>query len=332
MPGLSLRAVKAVPSALLATLPSTLFGAGLLLALVVSVAAPAPPSVQAVDAQTGGTQQVELVQRGTALGDVVRTYVFTVPARESGPRPLVLALHGRAQTIDGLRRMTGLEALGEREGFVSVFPGGYSGVWNAGTCCVPTANPDMPDVEFLDQVVADVARRTVVDLSRVYVVGFSNGGMMAYRYACQRSSAVAGVGVVSGAMAASPDFADSGPRTCRPGSPVSLIDVHGARDTTVPYAGGDVAGSRGGSVAPVRGGVDQVAVGAGCTTGRSGRVGPTARVDWTGCLSGAAVRLVRIDGHGHGWTRDTARYGLDTTDTVWSFLKGRRASTAPPAA
>lgn len=323
MPGLSLRALSAVPTAAL--------GAGLLLAGA-TAPSPEPAAVRAVESQTGGTQKVALVQDDTPAGRVERGYVFTVPRRESGARPVVVALHGRAQSIESLRRVTGLEALGEREGFVSVFPGGYGGVWNAGTCCASSTTPDMPDVEFLDQVVADVATRTNVDLSRVHVVGYSNGGMMAYRYACQRSTAVAGVAVVSGSMAASPDYADSGPQRCRPDAPVSVIAVHGAKDTTVPYSGGEVAGSRGGSVAPVRGGVDQSAVGASCTGGRSYKVGPTVRLEYTGCASGAAVRLVRIDGHGHGWTRDSRTHGFDTTEGVWSFLKPRRAATATPAA
>ncbi|MCW2606840.1 MAG: polyhydroxybutyrate depolymerase [Frankiales bacterium] len=287
----------------------------------------AQPALTAASTSSASTTTtVVLRQDGTPAGSVDRPYVLTVPPGAAAARPLVVALHGKAQTLESFRSVTGLEALGEREGFVTAFPSGYGGVWNAGTCCTSRRTPDMPDVDFLDQVIADVATRTPVDLSRVHVVGFSNGAMMAYRYACQRSSAVAGVGIVSGAMAASPDYADQGAQRCRPDVPVSVVAVHGAKDTTVPYQGGAVAGSGGGSVAPARAGVDQSAVAAGCTTGSTSRVGATVRLDYTGCADGAAVRLVKISGHGHGWTRDSRKYGYDTTVGLWSFLRGRRAA------
>ncbi len=285
------------------------------------------PASAAPASAPAGTTKVDLVQDGTPAGRVVRPYLLTVPTSGRGARPLVLVLHGRYQTIESLRSVTGIEQVGEKAGFVSVFPSGYGAVWNAGTCCDSRKTPDMPDVSYLDDVVRDAAQRTPVDPRRVYVLGFSNGGMMAYRYACQRSSTVAGVGVVSGAMAASPDYADQGPRVCRPDAPVSVIDVHGSKDTTVPYEGGTVAGGQGETVAPVRGGVDQSAVAAGCTSGTSTRVGATVRLDYTDCESGAAVRLVKVQGHAHGWTRDSRKYGYDTTVGIWGFLKDRRAVT-----
>ncbi len=314
-----------------------------LLVAAIAVALPAASPVAATAGVRSGTaagtaalrapsagstsEQVTVQQADTPVGVVDRTYQLTVPVGLVDPSPLVVALHGRGQTVDSLRSVTGLEALGEQEGFVTAFPTGYGGVWNAGTCCAARRVPEMPDVAFLDQVIADASRRAVIDPTRVLLVGYSNGGMMAYRYACQRSAMVAGVGVVSGAMAASADFADQGEQRCRPQSPVSVIAVHGAKDATVPYDGGAVGGG-GGSVAPARAGIDQAAVAAGCTTGSTSRVGASNRLEYGGCLDGAAVRLVKISGHGHGWTRDSRTYGYDTTVGVWSFLKGRRAANA----
>ncbi|MCW2777262.1 MAG: polyhydroxybutyrate depolymerase [Frankiales bacterium] len=310
---------------------SGLLAAGVVSALVLlaSPASTAAPALRAVSSTAGAgtTESVDLVQQDTPSGPVSRHYLFTVPRSGSGPRPVVLVLHGRSQPIEDLRATTGIEAVGEQAGFVSVFPSGVQGVWNAGTCCAPAnGSPAMPDVAFLDQVVADLATRTSVDLRRVHVVGFSNGGMMAYRYACQRSDRVAGVAVVSGSMAASPDYADQGPQRCRPTSPVSVLAVHGGSDTTVPYGGGTVAGPGGGTVAPARAGIDQSAVGASCRTGSTSKVGATVRLDYTDCEDGAAVRLVKINGQGHGWTRDSRRYGYDTTLGIWQFLQDRRSA------
>lgn len=274
-------------------------------------------------------EQVLLEQDGAARG-----YAYTVPTTGAEPRPLVLALHGRAQSVEALERVSGLAELGQERGFVTAYPSGHESVWSAGTCCLAPDGTSAPDVAFLDRVLDDVAARTPVDPERVYVVGFSNGAMMAYRYACQGAHRLAGVGVVSGSMAADPSFAGAGPQRCRPARSTSLVVVHGGRDLTVPYAGGHVGADPSALVAPVRAGVDQFAVAAGCRSSRTSRVGASQRLDYTGCDDGAGVRLVKLPLHGHGWTRDSRRYGYDTTVGLWSFLATRRAGPAedPPAA
>ena len=118
---------------------------------------------------------------------------------------------------------TARHAFSEAEHFTLVYPIGEHEAWNAGTCCrSDTAN----DVGYLVDLVHYVATLTPVDLHRVYVWGFSNGGMMAWRAVCQTHDVFAGAGVMAGALLVK----------C-PG-PVHVVDVHGLRDTTVPYDGG----------------------------------------------------------------------------------------------
>jgi polyhydroxybutyrate depolymerase len=38
---------------------------------------------------------------------------------------------------------------------------------------------------------------------------------------------------------------------------------------------------------------------------------------YAGCADGAEVRMIRIDGLGHRWTRDE----VDTTAVMWQFFK-----------
>lgn len=312
--------MRVVPRRL--TLLVAVLGAALLLGATPGNA-PAPAA-----SERRAAERVSLVQTETPVGPVQRTYFLSVPPGKAAPRPLVVVLHGRSQTPGAAMRYTGMEELGAAEGFVVAFPSSYAGAWNAGTCCASGDRPDMPDVEFLDDVLADVQRRTPVDPSRIHMVGFSNGGMLAYRYACQRPGRLAGVGVVAGAMSADEEYADAGPQRCRPDVPVSVVAVHGAKDTTVPYDGGTVAGTDRGAVAPVRAGIDQFAVAGECSSHRSTKVRGTARLDYAGCTGGVAARLVKINDFGHGWTRDTARHGVDTSRALWEFLRDRRSAGA----
>ena len=55
--------------------------------------------------------------------------------------------------------------------------------WNAGICCALALRND---VGYLVNVVNAVSQAVPVDATRVYVVGFSNGGMMALQAICQR--------------------------------------------------------------------------------------------------------------------------------------------------
>jgi predicted esterase len=67
--------------------------------------------------------------------------------------------------------------------------------WNAGMCCALALRND---VGYLVDVVHAVEASVPVDLTRVYVVGFSNGGMMALRAICSAPETFAAAGSVSG--------------------------------------------------------------------------------------------------------------------------------------
>src|SRR5205085_1985187 len=75
-----------------------------------------------------------------------------------------------------------------------------------------------------------------VDPRRIFVVGHSNGGFMAYRMACDHSDTVAAIVSVAGAM-----YDDA--RKCRAAHPVSVLQVHGPPDNVIPYQGTGINGA-----------------------------------------------------------------------------------------
>jgi polyhydroxybutyrate depolymerase len=68
-----------------------------------------------------------------------------------------------------------------------------------------------------------------VDTSRIYITGISNGGMLAYRLACELADKIAAVAVV-----APPAI----PEGCQPSRPVPVMHIHGTADPCMPYDGG----------------------------------------------------------------------------------------------
>jgi polyhydroxybutyrate depolymerase len=120
-------------------------------------------------------------------------------------------------------------------GFVYVFADGATDAfgarsWRATDACCERAGREDDDVTFLRDVVERVQRLFPIDRARIYVAGFSNGGFMAHRLGCD-APMIAALVSVSGAQ-----WDD--PTRCRPTHPVSVLQVHGARDATVKYEGG----------------------------------------------------------------------------------------------
>jgi polyhydroxybutyrate depolymerase len=80
------------------------------------------------------------------------------------------------------------------------------------------------DVGFVSHIIDEVSSIYSVDLERVYVTGFSNGGYLAYEIACLLSNKIAGIGSVAGHM-----FIDTY-NYCDPSHPTPLINIHGTED------------------------------------------------------------------------------------------------------
>lgn len=165
-----------------------------------------------------------------------RYYLLHAPESvPAGPRPLLIALHGHGGTAARMRRTTNFNALADAHGFFTAYPEGASWrntawrSWNAGGCCGFARQTNVDDVAFLRALIADARERYAVDPQRIFVAGVSNGGMMAYRAACELSADIAGIAVVAGSM--------QSPR-CEPAHPVAVMIMHGTADRLVPYGGG----------------------------------------------------------------------------------------------
>ena len=172
-----------------------------------------------------------------------RTRSYRVVDLSDGtPAPLLFVLHGFGGTAAMMSESSEIDqTFADRYDLhpVVVYPNGTGAEdglpqsWNAGGCCPFSTFDLVDDVAFFDQLIDDLMARYDIDTERVWVVGHSNGGMMAYRLACELSSRVTAIGVAAGAL-----MIDS----CSPTRPVAALHVHGELDTVVPIAGGEIAG------------------------------------------------------------------------------------------
>jgi polyhydroxybutyrate depolymerase len=262
-----------------------------------------------------------------------RTYLYRLPGgvNPTSPAPVVLVLHALGIDAASMEDVTGLSDLADSAGFVAVYPNANVGpnpfagaffperlpYWNAGPQ-FSAAGTD--DVAFLSKQVldTDLPKRANVDRKRTYVVGMSNGGMMAYRLAAELSDRFAAMAAVSGALL-SPRFEPSV-------AAMPVLHVHGTADQIVPYAGVDAT-------------MAACAAYNGCNPTPSVVALPPAgvplaveKVDYGKGTSGAEVVLYRVVGGGHTWPQQRkpvvfqARLGpitpnLDANRTIWEFFQ-----------
>lgn len=162
-----------------------------------------------------------------------RWYRIDLPA-EPRDAPILLALHGGGGSPDQFARSSGLSAPALAQGYAVIYPAGSSRfgpllTWNAGDCCAYAARAGIDDLAFLDAVVADARARFGLSGDPLYLVGMSNGSMLAEAYAATRPAAVRAVAGVSGTL-------DLG--AFPPTGSVALLHIHGTADKNVPYHGG----------------------------------------------------------------------------------------------
>ena len=102
-----------------------------------------------------------------------------------------------------------LTAAASSAGFLMIAPAGTadssgSHFWNATDACCNFENSQVDDVAYLDGLITEISAAYNVDPKRIYVVGHSNGGFMAYRMACAKADRIAAVVSVAGATFATP--------------------------------------------------------------------------------------------------------------------------------
>ena len=241
-------------------------------------------------------------------GQRQRTYRLFVPPGYDGRQrlPLVLDLHGSGGNAAGQARNSGLETLSATERFIVATLEGEGGRWN-----VPI-QPNRPDdVMYVSDVIAQVASKACVDDTRVYATGFSGGGRMTSLLACQLGSRIAAVAPVSG-------LRFPGPCT---GRAIPVLTFHGLADSQNPYDGHAAGrGAEWEESVP-----DALASWARHDSCKGDAIledppGPLSTMRYQGCTSGTEVRMIRIDGLGHTWSK----VEVDTTAVMWQFFKSHR--------
>jgi polyhydroxybutyrate depolymerase len=232
-----------------------------------------------------------------------RTYLIYVPPSydPQTPVPLLLMLHGRDGDGSRISALTGFNKLADEKNFIVLYPDGIDNQWNYVKDVPGYSSMTQDDTGFLLELLDEVMGQYNIDKNRIYVSGFSNGGFMTQRLACDAPERFAAFASVAAA-----GFAGL-PELCETPSPLSILLIHGTLDAVVPWQGM----VRGNSLmlAPVADTMAFWAKHAGC----EGKIVDTdlppkdasAETSVTtfevGCVAGNEVTLYAVKGGGHNW-------------------------------
>lgn len=177
--------------------------------------------------------QAQLTQESIDIAGTQRTFYQYLPTAYNSSEilPVVIVLHGLGDNASNMSNV-GFNQIADTARFIPVYLEGLPNTfsqnsWNNGTLLGSTGD----DILFISSVIDRLEDSLDVDLSRVYITGFSMGGIMSYTTCSQLSDRIAAMASFSGTMS-SQEISASGQQF-----PVPTLHCHGTVDATVPYSG-----------------------------------------------------------------------------------------------
>jgi polyhydroxybutyrate depolymerase len=269
--------------------------------------------------------------QSTRVDGRTRTFLLNLPpSYYSGPAnfPLVVAMHGTGGDAYQFEQDYAFSRLANDKEFVVAYPEGVRGngllgirTWNAGYCCDYASENNVDDVKFIGELIGQLVARYNIDPKRVYLTGMSNGGMMAYRLACEIPGQVAAIATVSCSMVTG--------QAISPTQPMPVLHLHSELDTKIPPSGG--IGIGGYYFPPTDSVLNVWSVANGCTTGPQLVVDNAgySLTEWENCENGVAIHYYLTKDGGHAWpgavksrpAADEPSRAIDANELIWDFFQ-----------
>ena len=231
-------------------------------------------------------------QEKIKVGGTEREYKIYVPKNLGEKRPLLISCHGMNQDAAYQMNMLDIKSVADTAKFVTVFPEGISKSWDI------DGNRDINFVlALIDKMVDDYD----IDRGRVYLSGFSMGGMFTYHAMNRIADRIAAFAPISGYP--------MGGATAKAGvRPIPIIHTHGTSDDVVTFSN-------------VQSALNMWINHNGCpttatVTKKYRNASHITRRVWGPGNDGVEVVLMEMANKGHWISNDN---GVKTGDEIWRF-------------
>jgi polyhydroxybutyrate depolymerase len=272
----------------------------------------------------GDYVQTLTVKEEILEGAKTRSYGLHVPVLYDGKTavPLVIMLHGTGMSSADFAQMTRFNAISDSNGFIVIYPDafGEQPMWNPGFFESSGAN----DVVFISTLIDHMLQEFNIDPKTVFVGGYFDGGMMAYKLAAVLPEKISAVGAVGSTVAF--QKAANEVVTLEPAlAPVSVFAIQGFLDETVPADMTKSLKKGTPGFMPGSSALHYWLQNDGCD--------PTAAIKKTKnenvikrtftCKNGTAVRWISIWDGNHDWPGTTdkkASKTINASEAMWEFF------------
>jgi len=247
-----------------------------------------------LSAQQGGVPRIERLEHQ----NFDRTFIVYLPAgyTPDKQRPLFINMHGFTSNKNQQMTYSGFNATANERDCIVVYPDGVQNRWNSGTNFGVSSGVD--DVGFLSKLIDRMILLYNADPSQIYSTGYSAGGFMSYRMACERTNRVTAIAPIVASMV------EDTYSNCAPARPISVIAFNGTADAVTNYGGFP------GNFRPIEEVIRYWAGSNNCDetptlTDLPNIVGndnsTVTKVLYDNCDAGTEVVLMRINNGGHTW-------------------------------
>jgi len=174
-------------------------------------------------------------QSATLSGSRDFTYVVPSACRGNSGCPLVMSWHGYGGSGNSWSNTNNWQDVNARN-WIGAWPtgtgSGRESGHNGGGCC---GSSRRDDVQFARDIVTFLEQNetATVNYDHVFATGYSNGGFMSHRLACEASDLFTDIAPYAGYKSYGNTFS----RCDRQVRPVGVHHYHGTADTTIRYTG-----------------------------------------------------------------------------------------------
>ncbi|MFM9026794.1 MAG: prolyl oligopeptidase family serine peptidase, partial [Bacteroidota bacterium] len=206
---------------------------------------------------------------------------------------------------------------------------GVGNAWNTNSGMTGGSTAD--DIGFISALTDSMYYQYGIDTNRVYSCGFSAGGYMSHRLACESPRCYAAIASVAGTMSTAAYSA------CLPIRPVPVMQIHGTSDAVVSYTGG-VGGVGVDDIITKWTTLDVCPVTPVVTSLPNINLFDASTVEssvYSPCSANSEVKLLKVIGGGHQWPGTTSLLGglgtinrdINASGEIWSFFRNKTCNT-----
>jgi len=264
----------------------------------------------------------------------LRNYMVYLPDNYTGSTnfPLVIYLHSYGWNAQQGMNYTQLNQVADDSDFIVVYPSAVPN-WNSGIGDNPGwSTPNVDDVGFINALIDTMSNSYSIDLERIYACGYSNGGMMAYKLACQLSHRIAAIASVGGCISTN-TAANFNPLRTMP-----ILEIHGTSDPWVPINGGTGWHSVDQTLSYWTSFNDCIQVDTTILPDLDPTDGCTVeKISYTNCSDNSNVVYYKVINGGHTWpgagppgySAGNTNQDINAGVEIWNFFKNYKVVTPP---